>query len=367
MSSDAAKRKSDEPVAPSALRITQAPDGSRYQTGHSCWRSVILKSLRSAIYALGLAVAALVAASAYSLAQTYPARPIRLILPYQPGGIVDFVGRVLAQQLASILSQPVVAENKPGAGGIVGVSEVAHAAPDGYSVVLIDPALVINPTLHRSMPYDVFKDLVAISIVCSSPHVLVISPQLGFKTYPELVAYGKANPGKLNIASVGVGTTPHLAGVLWAKRTGIEVTQVPYNGVGPSFLDMMSGKVQMEFSSIAGALPFTAKGEAVPVATAGQTRPPLYPDLPTLQEEGLPGFDVEVWLGLYAPAGTPPVVLATLNNAVAKALRADDLETAFAKFGVETRGTSVAESAAFTKAEYEKWRKVILDSHISVE
>ncbi len=300
-------------------------------------------------------------------AQNFPSRPIHLILPYQPGGIVDFTGRVLAKQLTAVLGQTVVAENKPGAGGIVGVNEVAHGTPDGYDIVLIDPSIVINQTLHKSMPYDVFKNLIAISIVCSSPHVLIVSPQLGVKTYAQLVAYGKANPGKLNFGSAGVGTTPHLAGVMWAQRTDIKATHVPYKGVGPSFVDLMSGKIQMEFSSIAGALPFTSKGSVIPLATTGDKRSPVYPNLPTLEEEGLAGFDVEVWLGLYGTAGTPPGVLATLNGAVAKALQDDGLKAAFAKFGVEPRGTSLKDGAAFTRSEYEKWRKVITDGHITLD
>jgi tripartite-type tricarboxylate transporter receptor subunit TctC len=300
-------------------------------------------------------------------AADFPSHSVHLILPYQPGGIVDFAGRVLAKQLAAILGQPVVAENKPGAGGIVGVNEVAHGTPDGYTVVLIDPSIVINQTLHKTMPYDLFKDLVSISIVCSSPHVLMVSPQLGVKTYAELVAYGKANPGKLYFGSAGVGTTPHLAGVLWAQRTGIQATHVPYNGVGPSYIDLMSGKIQMEFSSIAGALPLTSKDGVIAVATTGQTRSSVYPDLPTIAEQGLPGFDVDVWLGLYGTTGTPPNVLAALNSAVAKALQQDELKAAFAKFGIEPRGSGLSESAAFTKAEYEKWRKVIIDNHIALD
>jgi tripartite-type tricarboxylate transporter receptor subunit TctC len=314
---------------------------------------------------LGLAL--VMTAVAPARAQGFPSRPIHLILPYQPGGIVDFAGRVLAKQLTGILGQTVVAENKPGAGGIVGVNEVAHGTPDGYDIVLIDPSIVINQTLHKTMPYDVFKDLVTISIVCSSPHVLIVTPKLGIKTYAQLVAYGKANPGKLNFGSAGVGTTPHLAGVLWAERTGIEATHVPYKGVGPSFIDLMSGKIQMEFSSIAGALPFTSKGSVIPLATTGAKRSPVYPDLPTLEEEGLAGFDVEVWLGLYATAGTPRAVLAALNAAVAKALQDDGLKAAFAKFGIEPRGTSLADGAAFTRSEYEKWRKVITDGHITLD
>ena len=320
---------------------------------------------RTALGALG-AILALVAAVPVR-AQNFPSRPIHLILPYQPGGIVDFAGRVLAKELTIILGQTVVAENKPGAGGIVGVNEVAHGTPDGYTVVLIDPSIVINQTLHKSMPYDVFKDLATVSIVCSSPHVLVVSPQLGVKTYAQLVAYGKANPGKLNFGSAGVGTTPHLAGVLWAQRTGITATHVPYKGVGPSFVDLMSGKIQMEFSSIAGALPFTSKGSVIPLATTGLKRTPVYPDLPTVAEEGLHGFDVEVWLGLYAPAGTPPAVLNTLNGAVGEALQADEVKTSFAKFGIEPRGTSLGDGAVFTKSEYQKWRKVITEAHITLD
>ena len=326
-----------------------------------------MNSVKSAVRVLFWAALVFAAAAAPGRAQDFPSRPMHLILPYNPGGIVDFAGRVLAKQLTGVLGQTVVAENKPGAGGIVGVNEVAHATADGYNFVLIDPSIVINQTLHTSMPYDVFKNLAAVSIVCSSPHVLVVSPRLGVRTYPELVAYGKANPGKLNFGSAGVGTTPHLAGVLWAQRTGIKATHVPYKGVGPSFIDLMSGKIQMDFSSIAGALPFTAKGSVIPLATTGQTRSPVYPDLPTVQEAGLPGFDVEVWLGLYATAGTPPAVLAKLNGAVAQALKAEEVKTAFAKFGIEPRGTSLQGGADFTKAEYKKWRKVILDGHITLD
>jgi tripartite-type tricarboxylate transporter receptor subunit TctC len=302
-----------------------------------------------------------------ALAQDYPSRPIRLILPYNPGGIVDFAGRVLAKQLTAVLGQTVIAENKPGAGGIVGVNEIAHDTPDGYNVVSIDPSIVINQTLHKSMPYDVFRDLVTISIVCSSPHVLVVSPQLGIKTYAQLVAYGKENPGKLNFGSAGVGTTPHLAGVLWTQRAGITATHVPYKGVGPSFVDLMSGKIQMEFSSIAGALPFTSKNSVVPLATTGLKRSPVYSELPTVAEEGLPGFDVEVWLGLYGPAGMPKDVLNKLNDALAKALQENEVKTAFAKFSIEPQGTNLVDGAAFTSAEYEKWKKVIIDGHITLD
>jgi tripartite-type tricarboxylate transporter receptor subunit TctC len=316
---------------------------------------------------LFLAVLACAAGIATAQAQDFPTRPIHLILPYSPGGIVDFAGRVVAQKLGDVLNQTVVAENRPGAGGIVGVDYVAHSPPDGYNIVIMDPAIVINPTLQKSMPYDIFKDLVTISIVNSSPEVLVVAPQLGIKTYADLVAYGKANPGKLNYASAGVGTTPHLAAAMWALRTGIQATHVPYKGVGPSFVDLMSNKVQMLFSSIAGALPFTSKGSVIPLATTGAARSPVYPNLPTIAEAGLPGYNVDLWLGIYGPAGMPPDVLAKLNGGINKALQDDQLKTAFAKFGLTPRGTSLAEGAAFTKSEYEKWRKVIIDGHITLD
>lgn len=300
-------------------------------------------------------------------AQGFPDRPVHLIIPYGPGGITDFAGRTVAQKLGEVLGQTVVAENKPGAGGIVGVDYVAHSAPDGYYMAIMDPAVVINPTLQKSMPYDIFKDLVTLSVVCDSPEVLVVAPQLGIKTYAELVAYGKANPGKLNYASAGVGTTPHLAAALWEMRTGIQAVHVPYKGIGGSFTDMMSGKIQMSFSSIAGALPFTSKGSIIPLATTGAVRSPVYPDLPTVAEAGLPGYDVDLWLALYGTAGTPPDVLSKLNAALAKALQDNQLKQAFGKFGLTARSTNLAESAAFTKTEYEKWKKVIVDGHITLD
>src|SRR5580692_3681856 len=246
-------------------------------------------------------------------AEDFPSRPIHLGIPYGPGGIVDFAGRELAQKLGEVLNQTVVPDNRPGAGGIVGIDFVAHSDPDGYNLVIIDPAIVINPTLQKSLPYDIFKDLVTVSRVSSSPEVLVVSPQLGIKTYADLVAYGKANPGKLNYASAGVGTAPHLAAVLWELGTGIQAEHVPYKGIGGSYPDLMSNKVQLAFSSIPGALPFTSDNRVLALATTGLKRSAVYPDLPTLAESGLPGYDVDVWLTLYGRAGMPPDVLAKLN------------------------------------------------------
>jgi tripartite-type tricarboxylate transporter receptor subunit TctC len=324
-------------------------------------------SFRKSVARIASAVLLATAFCSLARADDYPSRPLHLIIPYGPGGIVDFAGRELAQKLSEVMGQPVVADNRPGAGGIVGVDFVAHSDPDGYNVVLMDPAIVINPTLQKSMTYEIFTDLVTVSRVSSSPEVLVVSPQLGVKTYAELVAYGKTNPGKLNYASAGVGTAPHLAAVLWELGTGIQAEHVPYKGIGGSYPDLMSNKVQLAFSSIPGALPFTSDNRVLALATTMLKRSAVYPDLPTVAESGLPGYDVDVWLTLYARAGTPPDVLKKLNASVQKALQDPELGAAFAKFGLTPVPTSLADGAAFTKSEYDKWKKVITDGHITLD
>jgi tripartite-type tricarboxylate transporter receptor subunit TctC len=302
-----------------------------------------------------------------SFAQTYPTRPVRLILPYGPGGIVDFIGRTLARSLSDTLGQTVVAENKPGAGGVVGTSFVGTSQNDGYTLLLMDPAIVINPTLQARVPYDLFKQFETVSVVSSSPEVLIVSPALNVKTFDELVAYGKANPGKLNFASAGVGTTPHLAAEMFKQQAGVDAVHVPYKGIGASFLDMTSNKVQFAFSSIAGALPFTSDNRLLPLATTGEERTPVYSKLPTVAEAGLKGFSVDLWLAVFAPVGIRADVKAKLNTALKEALDKPELKSAFATVGVVPRGTTPEEGAAFVKADFEKWKKVITDGNIKVE
>jgi tripartite-type tricarboxylate transporter receptor subunit TctC len=300
------------------------------------------------------------------VAQTYPGKPIRIVLPYVPGGIIDTAGRNIALRLGEGLGQSVVAENRPGAGGMVGADAVARSAPDGYTILLTDPALVSNPTLQADVPYDLFKGLQAVSIVGSSPAVIVASPSLPVTTFAELIAYAKAHPGKLNFASAGIGTAPHLAGEMIKLRAGIDMTHVPYRGIGAAYPDVMSGKVQLAFSSIAGAVPFTSDNRVRPIATTGSARSAVYPDVPTVAES-LPGFDVDLWIGIYAPSGLPPAVLAKLNGEINKALEHPELKAAFAKIGIMPRGTSPEEGAAFTHSEYEKWKKVIVEGKIKPE
>jgi tripartite-type tricarboxylate transporter receptor subunit TctC len=322
---------------------------------------------RFALAAVALTCSAALALSGgVARAQTYPSKPIRLVLPYVPGGIIDTAGRHFALRLSESLGQSVVAENRPGAGGMVGIDVVARSAPDGYTVVLTDPGIVSNPTLQKDPPYDL-KAVQAVSIVGSSPAVIVASQHLPVKTFAELIAYAKANPGKLNFASAGIGTAPHLAGEMIKLRTGIDMTHVPYRGIGAAYPDVMSGKVQLAFSSIAGAVPFTSDNRVRPLATTGAARSAVYPDVPTVAESGLPGFDVDLWIGIYAPAGLPPAVLAKLNGELKKVLQHPELKAALAKIGVEPRGTTPEEAAAFTRSEFEKWKKVIVEGNIKPE
>ena len=322
---------------------------------------------RFALAARALICSAVLAASAVGVhGQAFPSKPIRLVLPYIPGGIIDAAGRNLALRLTESLGQSVVAENRPGAGGMVGADVVARSAPDGYTILLTDPALVSNPTLQKDVPHDLFKGLQAISIIGSSPVVIVASLHLPVKSFAELIAYAKANPGKLNFASAGIGTAPHLAGEMIKLRSGIEMTHVPYRGIGASYPDVMSGKVPLAFSSIAGAVPFTSDNRVRPIATTGSARSPVYPDVPTVAET-LPGFDVDLWIGIYAPAGLPPPVLAKLNGEINKVLQHPELKSAFAKIGIAPRGTTPEQAAAFTRSEYEKWKQVIVDGKIKPE
>jgi len=209
--------------------------------------------------------------------------------------------------------------------------------------------------------------LQTVSIVSSSPEVVVVAPQLPVKTIADLIAHAKANPGKLNFASAGVGTTPHLAGELFKQRTGIDATHVPYRSIGQSYPDMMANKVQFAFSSIAGALPFTTDNRVRPIATTGTKRSPIYPDLPTVDEAGLKGFEVDLWLGIFAPAGLPADALAKLNEALRTTLQNAEVKAALAKVGVEPRGTTPQGGADILKVEFEKWQKVIVEGKIKPE
>jgi tripartite-type tricarboxylate transporter receptor subunit TctC len=312
---------------------------------------------------LMLCTVALVAATAVD-AQTWPTRPIQLVVPYAPGGIVDFIGRTLGQRLSTQVGQPVVIDNRPGAGGIIGVEYTARSAPDGHTIVMMDPAIVINPSLQDKVPYDLGKDLQTVSVIGHSPLVLVAHPSVPGATMAQLVDYARANPGKLNFVSAGIGTTPHMAGELLKLRTNVQMTHVPYKGSGPAMADLVGGQVQMGFSSITAALPFIRDGRLRALATTGAKRSGALPDVPTVAEAGYSGSEVDLWLGVYSPANVPARALARMNSEIGAALEEATVRAAFAKVGVEPRVTNLDDSARFVRAEFDKWATVVRDAKL---
>jgi len=309
-----------------------------------------------------LLVVLTVAASAG--AQLWPTRQVQLVVPYAPGGVVDFIGRTLGQRLSLQVGQPVVIDNRPGAGGIIGVEYTARAGPDGQTLVVMDPAIVINPTLQQKVPYDLQKDLQTVAVIGSSPLVLVANPSVPASTLAALVDYARANPGKLNFVSAGIGTTPHMAGELLSLRANVQMTHVPYKGSGPAMADLVGGQVQIGFSSITAALPFVREGRLRPLATTGSKRSAALPDVPTVIEAGYPGFEVDLWLGVFAPASVPGSVVARMNAEIATALQDQALRAAFATVGVEPRATTVDDSARFVRAEFDKWATVVREAKL---
>jgi tripartite-type tricarboxylate transporter receptor subunit TctC len=260
-----------------------------------------------------------------------------------------------------------VIDNRPGAGGMVGVEYAARSAADGHTIVLMDPAVVINPVLQEKPLYDLFKDLSTVAVVGSSPLVLTVNPKLPVTDVAQLVQFAKANRGKLNFASAGIGTTPHMAGELLKARAGIDMTHVPYKGAGPAMADLAAGHVQVGFSSITGALPFIKDGRLRALATSGTKRSAALPDVPTLIEAGYANFDVDLWLGLFAPINTPTPLLRRLNSEIDAALGDAAVMAAFAKVGVEPRINSAEEGARFVRAEHDKWAQVVRSANLKAK
>jgi tripartite-type tricarboxylate transporter receptor subunit TctC len=311
--------------------------------------------------------AGLVLAAPFGHSQTYPSKSIRLIVPYVPGGIVDYAGRLLGQRLSEAYGQNVVIDNRPGAGGIIGIETASKASPDGYTLLIMDPAIVINPSLLDRVPYDLGRDLAPITILSNSPLVLAINAKVQAASVQELVSLAKAQPGKLSFASAGVGTTPHMAGELFKARIQQNIVHVPYKGSGPAMTDLIAGQVQMSFTSITAALPFIKDGRLRGLATTGAKRATALASVPTMTESGFPGFEVDLWLGVFAPANTPRNVVSTLNSGIRKALENPAVSGGLEKVGAEPLGNSPQDAAAYVKAEHAKWAKVIKDGKLRGE
>lgn len=298
-----------------------------------------------------------------AFAQDYPNKPLRMIIGYAPGGIVDFVGRTVANRLSEVIGQPVVPDNRPGAGGTIATQAVLNAPADGYTILAMDAAIVINPILQDKTPYQL-KDLQTVSMLGAGPMMVAVHPSVPAKNIRELIDYARANPGKLNFASAGTGTAAHLTGELFRLRTQTEMTHVAYKGAGPAMADLIAGQVQLAFASIAGALPFQRDGKLRGLATTGSQRPGAVPDLPTVIEAGLPGFAAELWVAAVVPAAVPAPIVAQLNGHIRKAMAHPSMRTDLAKFAVEPRDGDVDQTAAYMRAEQEKWSGVIRDARL---
>jgi len=312
-----------------------------------------------------LGVLALVCASGARAA--YPDKPIHLLLPFPPGGAVDIVARVMAANMAHDLGQQILIENKAGAGGIVATEAVAKSTPDGYTLLLTTPNHTINAALRASLPYDAEKDLVPISVLAEVPEVLVSNPQAPFATFQEFVAYAKKNPGKLNYASAGIGTLPHVTMELLLKRLDIKVTHVPYRGAAPAMTDLLSGVVQLKLDTYATSHPNVVAGRLRMLAIASSRRSKLMPETPTIAELGLPGYEGILWIGMMAPAGTPQAVIDKLAAASKAAASASDIAAKLDQQGVDPVGGTPAQFGALIKRELKQWRELAASAHIKLQ
>ena len=322
---------------------------------------------RIAMAAAGLAAAPRLLAQAENAAD-YPSRPVRLIVPFAPGGGTDIVARTIAQKLGETFKQPVVVENRAGGNGTIGANAVAHAPPDGYTLTMITASHSVNVTLQGTKhPYDLIKDFAPISQVTTQPYVLVVNPKLPARSVRELVALAKASPGKLTYGSSGVGGTSHLSGALFCVLAGIEMTHVPYRGGEPAMADVISGQIDMLFSTRLQSRGFVEAGQLRPLAVTTARRSPATPELPTMQEAGVPGYEVAGWYGMLAPAGTPAPIVDKLNREIVRIVHLPDVTAKMAADGSEPVGSNPAEFAAHIQREVDKWRDLIHRTGIKTE
>ena len=301
-------------------------------------------------------------------AQGYPTKSITLVVPFAAGGPTDIVARTLAANMSRTLGQTVVVENKAGAGGTVAGGYVAKAAPDGYTLLMGTISThAINTSLYKNMPYNAIKDFAPISRIANVPNLLVVNKNAPYSTLPELVAWGKANPGKLTFGSSGSGTTLHLSGELFKQMTGVEMTHIPYKGSAPAVSDLIGGQISMLFDNMPTVLPQVKSGNLKGLATTAATRNRELPDVPTVSESGLTGFLVMSWFGLLAPAGTPADIIQKLNLAVVEIIKTPDVQTRILAIGSEPSPETPAQFAAFIQAETTKWAEVVKKSGASVD
>ena len=294
----------------------------------------------------------------------YPSRPIRLIVPSAPGGGTDFTARTIGQKLSELIDQTVIVDNRPGAAGNIGVEIAAKSSPDGYTLVMPITSFSINPQLYAKLPFDTIKDFAPVVLASSAPLFLVINPSVPAKSVSELIAVAKAKPGQLNYANSGNGTTAHLAGELFKKMAGVNLVSVPYKGGGPAVIDLIAGQVQIYFSTIPAAFAQVQAGKLRGIAVTTTKRVNLIPDVPTVAESGLPGFEVIGWFGIFAPAATPKPIIVKLNKEINEVLRAHETQQRFASQGLTPGGGTPEELGKFLRAEIGKWGALIKEAGI---
>jgi tripartite-type tricarboxylate transporter receptor subunit TctC len=298
-------------------------------------------------------------------AQNFPSRPVRIVIAFPPGGPTDFVGRLVADKMTSLLGQRVFIDNKPGANGTLGGGDVAKSDPDGYSLFLTTAgAVTVSPHIMANMPFDTFRDFVPIALVTKVSEVLVVSPKLGIKSVKELVALAKEKPGAITFASTGIGSPPHLAQLMLDTSAGVTFLHVPYRGAAPAVTDMLGGQVQVVSLDVPVVISQIQAGTLIPIGIAGDKRDAILPDVPTLAEQGYPNTDASNWYGLLAPAKTPPDIIAKLNKAVNDALNDAQVHEKLVKAGATPVGGTPEQLGTFMKAEYEKWGRVVKEHDI---
>jgi tripartite-type tricarboxylate transporter receptor subunit TctC len=317
--------------------------------------------------ALILLCAALAAVFSPAQAQQYPTKPVRLVVPSAPGGGTDITARIVAPKLSEFLGQQVVVENRGGAGTMIGSEAVARAAPDGYTLLMGISTLAINPAMYKKVPYDALKDFAPISQVVSLSNLLVTHPSLPAKTVKELVAFARARPGRINYASAGVGTNPHLSVELFLSMAGLRMVHVPYKGSGQGIVDVVAGHVPVMMPSILTGLPHAKTGRLRGLGVTGSKRAGAAPEIPTIAEAGVPGYEAVQWFGVLAPTGTPREIVARLHGEIVRALQAADVRGRLTADGADPVGSSPEEFAAFLRAETAKWAKVVRDAGIQPE
>jgi len=301
-----------------------------------------------------------------SMAQTYPTHPIRLIVPFPPGGSNDIVGRMVATQLGERLGQPVVVDNRGGAGGTIGTDIAAKAAPDGYTLLLVSVAHAFNPAMYKKLPYDPEKSFAPIGMVGAGPVALMVNPAVPVHSVKELIELAKAKPGQLNYATAGIGSFQHLASELFKLQTGVDMVHVPYKGGGPAMMDTIAGQAQINMASLIQVIPHAKSGKLRLLATSGTKRSALFPDVPTVAET-VPGYDATNWWGLIAPAGTPQAVIAKLSSELEALLRSDETKKRVESEGADVIRMTPAEFGRFISEEMQKWAKVVKQAGIQAE